>query len=128
MGRKKNKRVERICKNCKLYNPEGGVCSVVVLHEGSRLRLPVLANDPCFFEGEYFDPTTEAMENFAREIQEVKFWVEDKKGNKTAGDGTVKMEYPEGFFGDGADDLFPDLMDDPDIYEYLKHLRDLRRG
>jgi hypothetical protein len=29
----------------------------------------------------------------------VKFWVEDKEGKKTSGEGTVKIEYPEGFFG-----------------------------
>lgn len=99
MARNK-KQVERICNNCRLFNPKARECSVVILVEGNRHRIPVDAEDPCFFEGEYFDPTTKAMENFAENIQEVKFWVENDKGEKTAGDGIVKMEYPEGFFGE----------------------------
>lgn len=123
MARKK-KRVERICKNCKLFNPATSECAIVVLHEGKRHRLPVLANDPCFFEGQYFDPTTEGGENFVDDIKEVKFWVENDRGEKTRGNGTVKMEYPEGFFGKGTDKMFRGLMNDPDIYEYLKLLQE----
>lgn len=127
MGRrKKKKQIERICKNCKLYNPDKGECSVVVLHEGSRYKLPVLAEDPCFFEGIYFDPTTKAMEDFAGDIQQVRFWVENKDGEKTDKNGVVKMEYPEGFLGDGTEGMFNGLMDDPDIYEYLKLLQERR--
>jgi hypothetical protein len=92
------KHIDRICRNCKLFDPKRLECSVVILHEGQRLRLPVDATDVCFFEQEYFDPTTEAMENF-NEIQEVKFWVEDEKGEKTDGNGVVKMEFPTNFFG-----------------------------
>lgn len=33
-------------------------------------------------------------------VQQVRWWVEDEKGRPTAGDGTVKIEYPEGFFGE----------------------------
>lgn len=125
MGSKKTKRVERICKNCKLFNPDKSECAVVVLHEGQRHHLPVLQNDPCFFEGMYFDPTTKAMEDFAGEIQQARFWVEDEKGEKTDGNGTVKMEVPEGFFGTGTDEMFG-LKDAPDMMEYLKHLRELK--
>lgn len=105
MAKKKPKRkqVERICKNCKLYNPSAGECAVVVLHEGQRLRLPVDPEDACFFEEPYFDPTTKAMEDFADDLKEVKFWVEDKDGNKTDKDGVVKFQYPQGFFGKGLD-------------------------
>jgi hypothetical protein len=124
MARKK-KQVERICRNCKLYDPGKGECAVVVLHEGQRLRLPVLAHEPCFFEGVYFDPTTKAMEDFAGDISEVKFWVENEKGEKVKGDGIVKMEFPEGFLGTGTDEMFG-LEDDPDVYEYLKHLKELK--
>ena len=124
--RNKKRHIKRICKNCKLYDPASETCSVVVLHEGQRVRLPVLAEDPCFFEGVYFDPTKDACDDFAGEIKEVKWWVEDGQGKKTDGDGTVKMEYPEGFLGDGTEEMFHGLMDDPDIYEYLKLLRDLK--
>ena len=93
------KQIERICKNCKLYNSKAEECSVVVLLDGHRYKVPMDPQDKCLYETEYFDPTTRSMEDFAADIQEVKFWVEDEKGQKTNKDGTVKMEYPEGFFG-----------------------------
>ena len=107
----RRKQIDRICQNCKLFNPETSECAIVVLHEGQRLRLPVLAHEPCFFEGMYFDPTTKAMEDFADDIKQVRFWVEDEKGEKTDGNGVVKMEAPEGFLGKGGDDLLG--IDDP---------------
>ncbi len=98
------KHIERICANCKLFNPARNECSVVILWEGQRRRLPVDPQDPCFFEGQYFDPNLDAFEDFAGEIQEVKMWVEDKEGNRVKGEGTVKIEYPEGFLGDATID------------------------
>lgn len=94
----KNKKIEPKCKNCRLYDSARSICRVVVLHEGERINLPVDAEDQCFFEQTYFDPVTRQFETF-NEVQEVKFWVEDKNGKKTDKDGTVKIEYPEGFFG-----------------------------
>lgn len=99
----KNKNIEKICGNCRLFNEAAGECSIVVLHEGERLKIPVDPEDSCFFEGEYFDPSTKAIENFSEDIKEVKFWVENEQGEKTNGDGVVKMEYPEGFFGKDDD-------------------------
>jgi len=96
---KSGKKIERICKNCKLYDENKGECCVVILHEGNRIRLPVESNDTCFFEEEYFHPKTNSVENFSEEIQQVRFWVENKDGKTTNGDGVVKIEYPEGFFG-----------------------------
>ena len=93
------KYIERICKNCKLYDSENSVCSVVILHEGRRINIPTDPEDVCFFEHQYFDPTTRAIEDF-NEIQEVKFWVENDKGERTGGNGVVKIEYPDDFFGD----------------------------
>lgn len=95
----KNKKIDPICKNCRLFDPKNKICRVVILHEGERINIPVDAEDPCFFEQQYFDPTTKAMEDF-NEIKQVRFWVEDEKGQKTNKNGTVKMEYPEGFFGE----------------------------
>lgn len=113
MARRKQKQIERICANCKLFNPQKSECSVVILMEGNRVRIPVDAEDPCFYEGMYFDPTTKAMEDFAGEIQQVRFWTENRDGEKTSGDGIVKMEYPEGFFGAGMDELIQlDLPED----------------
>lgn len=94
----KSKKIKAICNNCRLYDPHAGICNVVILHEGKRVRIPVDGPDPCFFEQTYFDPITKTTETF-NEVKEVKFWVEDEKGQKTNKNGTVKMEYEEGFFG-----------------------------
>jgi hypothetical protein len=100
------KKVEKICKNCKLYDRANNECSIIILHEGQKLKLPVLPQDTCFFEGQYFDPTTKAMEDFTGSVDQVKFWVEDKEGKKTDGNGTVKIEYPEGLLDNNIDKLF----------------------
>jgi len=95
--------VERICGTCKLFNPAKGECSVVILHEGEKLNIPVDAEDPCFFEQKVINPETGLEEDF-NEIQEVKMWVENPQGKKGK-KGTVKIEYPEGFFGIGMKKL-----------------------
>lgn len=92
------KKIKEICKNCKLYDPKKSECLVIILHEGKRHKLPMLPDDNCFFTEKYFDPKTKSNEDFADEIKQVKFWVEDKNGQKTNGNGSVKIEYPEGFF------------------------------
>ena len=91
--------IERICKNCLLFNPQKSECSVVILHDGKRIKLPVDEKDPCFFEQEYIDPITGQKDNF-NDIQQVKFWVENPNTGEKTDHGIVKMEYPEGFFGD----------------------------
>ena len=88
------KKLQRVCKNCRLYNPAKNNCSVVIMHEGEKLHIPVDPDDPCFFEQQYFDPTTQAIENF-NEIKEIRAWVEDPTGQKTDGDGVVKIEIPD---------------------------------
>jgi hypothetical protein len=114
MGKRKKKRkfrlkpkpqIERVCGNCKLYDPQSSQCKVTVLFEGKRINLPVLPNEPCFFEEDYFDEKTGAADNFVDDLQEVKFWVENDKGEKTGGDGTVKMECPEDYFGKDMKDV-----------------------
>ena len=86
------KKIEKICKNCKLFNAPERRCSVVILHEGQKINIPVDAQDPCFFEEPYFDPMTKTEENF-NEIKEIRMWVEDQNGNKSD-HGVVKIEYP----------------------------------
>lgn len=90
------KPVERVCGNCKLYNPRTGLCSVFILHEGEKTNIPVEPQDSCFFEQEYFDPVTNERGDL-NAIQEVKIWAEDEHGNKGR-TGKIKIEYPEGFF------------------------------
>ena len=45
------------------------------------------------------------MENFTGDIKQTRFWVENERGEKTAGDGTVKMEYDADFFGKNLEEL-----------------------
>jgi len=105
-----NKQIERICNNCQLYDAKSGECSVVVLHGGRRFKVPMEPQDKCLYETEYFNPTTKSMEDMAGDIQEVKFWLENDKGQKVGKKKwwqfwkmnektVVKMEYPQGFFG-----------------------------
>ena len=61
---KKHKCIERICVNCRLFDSGLKHCSVVVLHESQKVHIPVDPTDTCFFEQEYFDPTTQAIEDF----------------------------------------------------------------
>ncbi len=102
--------VDKICNNCKLYNPKTSRCSVIILHGGKKYNLPVDPRDSCFFENEFIaiSPKFDRSGNFKKidreiftlEIQEIKFWTEDPKtGERTDGNGIVKIEYPEGFFG-----------------------------
>ena len=96
--------MEPKCKNCLLF--DGNFCKVVILHEGERIHIPVEAEDLCFFENKFEAISQEEKngeilnktEEFQTEVQEVKFWVEDEEGNKTDGNGVVKIKYPEGFF------------------------------
>ena len=90
----KKKKIERICGNCKLYNAQRGVCSIVVLFAGERQHVPTDPDDECFFD------EMGTGQGFIEDVKEVKFWVENEKGEKTNGNGIVKMEYPEGFLGE----------------------------
>lgn len=82
------KNIEPLCKNCLLYNPQKGHCKVAVLIEGKEHHLPVFPNDRCH------------MDELGIEVQQVRWWVEDEKGKPISGKGKVKIEYPEGFFGE----------------------------
>jgi hypothetical protein len=81
------KEVKKICGNCLLYDPEKKHCKVAVLIEGKTFHMPVFVEDKCH------------MEELDIPIQQVRWWVEDENGQHIAGKGTVKMEYPENFFG-----------------------------
>ena len=82
------KNIEPLCKNCLLYDRDKKQCKVAVLIEGKEYHLPVFPNDKCH------------MDDLGIEVQQVRWWVEDDNGNPTAGKGKVKIEYPDGFFGD----------------------------
>ena len=83
----KKKEPEKICGNCLVYNHEKQQCKVAVLIEGKDYYMPVSPKDKCH------------MDELGIPVQQVRWWVEDEKGTPTKGNGTVKIEYPEGFFG-----------------------------
>jgi len=97
----KSRKVQPICKKCRLFDEKKGLCQVVILHEGQRIHLPVFPDDACFFENQFTAINEEGQtEHFKVGVEQVKFWVEDSKtGEKTNGNGVVKIEYPETFFG-----------------------------
>jgi hypothetical protein len=80
--------MEPICGNCLLFDKNKETCKVAILVEGQTLHMPVRPSDRCH------------MDELGIPVQQVRWWVEDPKtGEATDGDGTVKIEYPEGFFG-----------------------------
>ena len=42
--------MERICGNCRLFDPKSKRCNIVVLCEGKRYKIPVDAGDYCFLK------------------------------------------------------------------------------
>jgi hypothetical protein len=84
---KTEKSTEKICGNCRLYNNEKNECKVAILVEGKEYHMPVFPKDSCH------------LEELKIPIEQVRWWVEDEKGNPTDKNGTVKIEYPKGFFG-----------------------------
>jgi hypothetical protein len=54
--------------------------------------MPVFPKDKCH------------MEELGIEIQQVRWWVEGQDGKPTDGDGKVKIEYPNNFFGKELND------------------------
>lgn len=79
--------IEKVCNNCMLYNRMNSTCKVALLVDGSEYHLPVDPGDKCH------------LEQLDIEIKQVRWWVEDDKGNPTDKNGTVKIEYPKDFFG-----------------------------
>ena len=101
---KRKKKVEPICGNCRLFNPDTNKCGVAVLISGEQFHLPVEPEDQCFFEERFFYENNKGeLEHFTPEIQQARWWTEDEKGQKTDGNGKVMIEYPEGFFGQEKD-------------------------
>ena len=80
------KEVKAICKNCQLFMPETNQCGIVVVHEGKHLRLPVEPNDECFYKEEWFNPITNASENFNDEVKEIRMFEDN---------GKVRFEEPQ---------------------------------
>jgi hypothetical protein len=81
------KKVEPICGNCLLYDHPRSQCKVAILVAGKEYHMPVFPQDHCH------------MDELGIPVQQIRWWVEDDKGKPTEGNGTVKIEYPDGFFG-----------------------------
>jgi len=96
---KKNTKVEKKCKNCLLYNLQKQHCSVLVLFNGEKINPPTNPDDYCLFEEEYKTINEKGIEEVWKpEIEEVKMWVENEKGERSE-QGKVMIEFPSNFFG-----------------------------
>lgn len=107
--RKNKKKLEPKCKNCGLF--KNGICGVAVLHEGITYNIPVEPEDNCFFENQFVAINEKGLvETFKPDVKQVRWWVEDEKGNKTDGNGVVKIEYESGFFGKEISPVSPEPL------------------
>lgn len=90
---------EPFCKNCLLYDFNKRHCKVVILYEGERINPPTEPEDRCLFEQEYdvINEENGKTEKWKPEVQQVRWWVEDKLTGQPSAEGVVKIEYPEGF-------------------------------
>lgn len=100
--RKRKKKIEPICGNCRLYDHPTGSCRVAVIIEGQILHMPVFPKDHCH------------MDELGIEVQEIRWWAEDPKTGKKGEEGKIKMEFPEnlklweGWFSDSPDTIWRD--------------------
>lgn len=95
--KRKKKTKKAICGNCSLYNPQKHQCRIVVLFEGQQVHVPVDPEDNCFFVDKFQAINDKGQQvEFIPEVQQINMWVENPEtGEKTAGDGVVKIEYPK---------------------------------
>jgi hypothetical protein len=80
--------IEPKCKNCLLYNREKGECKVAILIDGTEYHMPVFPEDHCH------------MDELKIPVEQVRWYVADPKTGQPSENGVVKVEYPDGFFGD----------------------------
>jgi hypothetical protein len=73
--------MEKICKNCLLFDKEKQACKVAILIEGKKYNLPVFPEDKCH------------LDELKIPVEQVR-WYEEEIQNKK----TVKIEYPERLF------------------------------
>lgn len=97
----KKKKCEPKCGNCRLFDETNRRCGVIILNAGEKINLPVDVEDDCFFEQQFIAIDKDGKEDeFRPAVQQVKLWTENPQtGEKTDGDGIVKIQYPETFFG-----------------------------
>jgi hypothetical protein len=101
--------MERICKNCQLYDGPSSTCSVRLLIMGQVIRdIPVDPKDECLWE----------KEGLADHIHEIRFKVVDPMtGQPTKGNGKVVMEYTDEYlYGDRPE------LPEPNYNEEIKKL------
>jgi len=103
--KKKRKKIEKICQNCRLFNERDNVCSVTVIIAGEHYELPVLPNDTCHWERinreidldlekeignvkkmplqerAFFQPKLESERDHAIEIKQIRAWSDGKDGH-----------------------------------------------
>src|SRR3954470_3580437 len=94
----RKEKMERICKNCRLFNEHDNVCSVTVIILGEHYELPVHPRDHCHWEqidGEiqnelkdkldksnpYFRARLEPEIDHPIEVKQVRIWSDGRNGH-----------------------------------------------
>ena len=75
--------MEKICKNCMLFDKDKLSCKVAILIEGKKYNLPVFPEDKCH------------LDELKIPVEQVRWFEEEIKDKKV-----VKIEYPERLFPD----------------------------
>ncbi len=89
MKKKKKKRLPLICKNCKLWNKDEKVCSVVIIHDGEKMELETKAEDRCKWE------------EMGVDVHRLRAWSDGKNGyleytdKNIMGEGGLEWELPK---------------------------------
>lgn len=73
--------MEKICKNCLLFDKEKSICKVAILIEGKKYNLPVFPEDKCH------------LDELKIPVEQIRWFEEENNIKKT-----VKIEYPERLF------------------------------
>ena len=66
----KKKKIKHICQNCKLYNPEEGVCSVTIVLEGEKYEITTEPKDSCHWE----------KHGLLNEVRQMRIWSDGRDG------------------------------------------------
>lgn len=60
--------MERICRNCGLWDAKNGVCKVTIINEGEYYEISTQPNDPCVWDA------------LGVEIQQMRVWSDGTNG------------------------------------------------
>jgi hypothetical protein len=79
--KKGDKYIQKICKNCQLFNPIESVCGVIVVYGGEQLELTTKPNDRCHWERVDRELNAEfGKDDSPIQIDQIRMWSDSKQG------------------------------------------------